>query len=153
MIRWKVCRKDWHLSGKRPQIGLYRKVFNLYKVSSFFYVCLSFTKQVNYKVSSKAKNYALFLSPNNPHWQSHWSRKISLAIRHIRQEDINLLLTKTTAARSSQELNCNDQPLFVDEYKFKVRWQSSPLQNRFSGFRRTKHKHLFSQIKPYSTTS
>ena len=31
-------------------------------------------------------------------------RKISLAItRQITQEDINLLLTKTTAARSSQE--------------------------------------------------
>ena len=30
------------------------------------------------------------------------ARKISLAIRQIRQEDINLLLTKTTAARSSQ---------------------------------------------------
>ena len=36
--------------------------------------------------------------------QSDWSRKISLAItRQITQEDINLLLTKTTAARSSQE--------------------------------------------------
>ena len=39
MIRWKVCRKDWHLSGKRPQIGLCRKIFNLYKVSSVFNVC------------------------------------------------------------------------------------------------------------------
>ena len=36
--------------------------------------------------------------------QSDWSRKISLAItRQITQQDINLLLTKTTAARSSQE--------------------------------------------------
>ena len=36
--------------------------------------------------------------------QSDWSRKISLAMtRQITQEDINLLLTKTTAARSSQE--------------------------------------------------
>ena len=36
--------------------------------------------------------------------QSDWSRKISLAItRQITQEDINLLLTKTTAARTSQE--------------------------------------------------
>ena len=36
--------------------------------------------------------------------QSDWSRKISLAItRQITQEGINLLLTKTTATRSSQE--------------------------------------------------
>ena len=36
--------------------------------------------------------------------QSDWSRKISLAITaQITQEDIDLLLTKTTAARSSQE--------------------------------------------------
>ena len=38
MIRWnlKVCGKDWHLLGKRPQIGLCRKISNLYKVSSVF---------------------------------------------------------------------------------------------------------------------
>ena len=68
MIRWnlKVCRKDWHLLGKRPQIGLCRKISNLYKVSSVFNVCFISTKQVNYKVSSTAKNYTLLLSPNNP---------------------------------------------------------------------------------------
>ena len=36
------------------------------KLSSVFNISLSFTKQVNYKVSSIAKNYALLLSPNNP---------------------------------------------------------------------------------------
>ena len=58
------------------------------------------TKQVNYKVSSTAKKLYTFVIAE----QSDWSRKISLAItRQITQEDINLLLTKTTAARSSQE--------------------------------------------------
>ena len=43
------------------------------------------------------KNYALFLSPNN-------STEAGNLTRQIAQEDINLLLTKTTAAaRSSQE--------------------------------------------------
>ena len=71
---------------KRPQIGLCRKISNLYKVSSVFNVCLSFTKPVNYKVSSTAKNYVLLLSPNNP----TAAGKISLAItRQITQEDIN----------------------------------------------------------------
>ena len=36
------------------------------KCPPFFNVCLSFTKQVNYKVSSQAKSYALLLSLNNP---------------------------------------------------------------------------------------
>ena len=66
MIHGKVCRKDWHLSGKRPEIGLSRRIASLYIVSSVSNVCLSFTKQVNYKVSSITKTYALFLSPNNP---------------------------------------------------------------------------------------
>ena len=30
----------------------------------------------------------------------------------------------------------NDQPLFVNEYKVNVGWQSSSLKNKFSGFRR-----------------
>ena len=47
----------------------------------------------------------------------------------------------------------NDQPLFVNEYKVKVGWQSFSLKNKFSGFRRAKHKHLLSKSKPYSTTS
>ena len=77
-----------------------QKISNLYEASSVFNVCLSFTKQVNYKVSSITKNYALLSSSNNP--TEAW--KTSLAItRQIAQEDINLLLTKTTAARSSQE--------------------------------------------------
>ena len=37
---------------------------NLYEVSPVFNVYP--TKQVNYKVSSTAKNYTLLLSPNNP---------------------------------------------------------------------------------------
>ena len=67
MIRWKICRKDWHLSGKRPQIGLCRKLSNVYKVSSAFKVCF-----VSYKTSwlesklNSEKNYVLLLSPNNP---------------------------------------------------------------------------------------
>ena len=65
MIHWKVCRKDWHLSRKRPKIGLCRKISSLYRVSSVSNVCLFFTKQVNYKVSSITKTYALLLSPNN----------------------------------------------------------------------------------------
>ena len=79
MIPWKVCRKDWHSAERRPQIGLCREISNLYKVSSVFNLCLSFTKQVNHKVSSIAKNYAE---------QSDWSKTISLAItRQITQED------------------------------------------------------------------
>ena len=46
MIRWNVCRKDLHFSGKRPQIGLCRKISNLYKVSSVFNVCF-----ISYKTS------------------------------------------------------------------------------------------------------
>ena len=61
------------------------------KCPSFITFILYRTKQVNYKVSSAAKNYALLLSPSNPTEAGK------------SQEDINLLLTKTTAARSSQE--------------------------------------------------
>ena len=44
---------------------------------------------------------------------------MSLSItRQITQEDINLLHTKTTAARSSQEAVMT-QPMFVNECKFK----------------------------------
>ena len=46
MIRWKVRRKDWHLLGKRPQIGLCRKISNLYKLFSVFNVCF-----ISYKTS------------------------------------------------------------------------------------------------------
>ena len=40
----------------------------------------------------------------------------------------------------------NDQSLFVNEYK--VKWQSSSLKWQFFLFRRAKHKHLFSRVKP-----
>ena len=66
MISWKVCLKDWHLSGKRPEIGPRQKISSLYKVSSVTNVCVSFTKQVNYKVSLITKNCVLLFSPNNP---------------------------------------------------------------------------------------
>ena len=39
--------------------------------------------------------------------------------------------------------SCNNQPLFVNKYKFKVGWQSPSLKDKFSGFRRAKQKHLF----------
>ena len=147
MIRWKVCRKDWHLSGKRPQIGL-SEISNLYKVSSVFNVCLSFTKQVNYKVSSIAKNLCTFVIAE----QFDWSRKISLAItRQFTQED--KFITQKNNCCQVFSRSRNYQPLFVNEYKFKVGWQSSSLKNKFSGFRRAKHKHLFSKSKPYSMTS
>ena len=109
-----------------------RKISNLYEASSVFNVCLSFTKQVNYKVSSIAKNLCTFVIAE----QFDWSRKISLAItRQIAQEDINFLLTKTThASRSSQEAVMIMQPLFVNEYKFKVGLQSSFLKNKFQEF-------------------
>ena len=128
MIHWKVCRKDWHLSGKRPEIGLCRKISSLYKVSSVSNVCLSFRKQVNYKVSSITKTYAVIAE------QSDWSRKISLAItRQITQEDINLLLTKTTAFQVFSRSR-NDQPMFVNECTFKEGWQSSSLKTCFLDF-------------------
>ena len=63
---WKVCRKDWPLLGKRPQIGLRRKMSNWIKCPPFLTFVLYHEKQVNYKVSSTAKNYTLLLSPNNP---------------------------------------------------------------------------------------
>ena len=62
---------------------------------------------MTYKVSSITKIYTVSLSPNN---QSDWSRKISLAItRQITREELNLLLTITTAARSSEEAEMTSQ--------------------------------------------
>ena len=70
--------------------------------------------------------------------QSDWSRKISLAMtRQITQEDTNQNNCCQVFSRSR-----NDQPLFVNECKVNVGWQSSSLENTFSGFRRAKHKHL-----------
>ena len=75
------------------------------------------------------------------------SRKITFAIRQITQ-DINLSLTEKTAARSSQEAvmtsHCSEMNIKQDD---------SHQKDKFSGFRRAKHKHLFSESKPYSTTS
>ena len=109
------------------------------------------TKQVNYKVSSTAKSYTLWSVIAE---QSDWNRKISLTCNN-----------KANYARRHKFIthknNCcqvfsgsrNDQPLSVNEYKVNVGWQSSSLKNKFSGFRRAKHKHLLSKSKPYSTTS
>ena len=86
----------------------------------FLTFCLSFTKQVNYKVSKKLCTFVIAE-------QSNWSRKIYLAItRQITQEMRHEF--------SSHKNNCcqvfsrsrNDQPLFVNEYK--VGWQSSSLK-------------------------
>ena len=61
--------------------------------------------------------------------QSDWSRKISLPItRQITQEDINLLLQKNNCCQVFSRSR-NDQPLFVNEYEFKVGWQLSSLKN------------------------
>ena len=50
---------------KRTQIGLCRKISNLYKVSSSFNVCLSFTKQVH--CSEKLRTFVVAE-------QSHWKK-------------------------------------------------------------------------------
>ena len=102
------------------------------------------TKQVNYKVSSTAKNYALLLSLKQENFSCNNKTNYTRGHKFITHKD-----------------NCcqvflrsrNDQPLFVNEYKVKVGWQSSSLKNKFSGFRRAKHKYLLSKPKPYSTTS
>ena len=52
--------------GKKTQIALCQERSNLCIKSVLRFLCLFILfKQVNYKVSSKAKNYALLLSPNN----------------------------------------------------------------------------------------
>ena len=145
MIRWKIFRKDWHLRGKRPQIGLWRKISNLYKMSSDFNVCLFFTKQVQFN-SEKLCTFVITE-------QSDWGRKISLAIaRQITRHKFFIITHKNNCCQIFSR-GSNNRALFVNEYKFKVGWQSSSLKNRFSGFRRAKHKHLFSKSKPYFTTS
>ena len=118
-------------------------------MSSVFNVCLSFTKQVNYKVSSIAKNLCTFVIAE----QFDWSRKISLAItRQITQEDINLLLTKTTATRSSQEAVMTS---YCSQMNKKEGWLSSSLKNKsfFLDFAEQNINIFFSEPKPYSTTS
>ena len=49
---------------KRAQIGLCRKISNLYKVSSIFNVCLK--NKLTIISSIAKKKYALLLSRNNP---------------------------------------------------------------------------------------
>ena len=145
MIRWKVCRKDWHLSGKRPEIGLCRKISNLYNVSSVSNVCLSFAKQV---LSSITKSSALtLLSPHNPTEAGNFScnNKTNYTRRHK-------FITHKNNCYQVFSRSRNDQPMFVNECKFKEGWQSSSLKNMFSVFRRARRKHLFSKSKPYSTT-
>ena len=149
MIRWKVRRKDWHLLGKRPQIGLCRKISNLYKVSSVSNVCfISYTKQVNYKVSSTAKIMHFCYRRTIRLKQENFScnNKTNYTRRHK-------FITHKNNCCQVFSRSRNDQPLFVNEYKVKVGWQSSSLKNKFSGFRWEKLKHLLSKSKPYVTTS
>ena len=146
--RWKVCRKDWRLAGKRPQICLCRKISNLYKVSFVFNVCLSFTEQVNYKVRSITKNYAFLVIVEQSDWSLEnfsCNNKTNCTRRHK-------FITHKNNCCQIFSRSRNDQPLFVNEYKFKVGWQPSSPNNKFSGFRRAKHKHLFDESKPYSPT-
>ena len=145
MIRWKVCRTDWHLSGKRPQMVCLGKYPICIKCPPFLTFVLHPTKQVNYKVSSTAKKWYSFVIDE----QFDWNRKISLANYTRRHKCI----THKNNCCQVFSRSRNDQPMFVNEYKFKEGWQSSSLKNKFSGFRQAKHKHLFSKSKPYSTTS
>ena len=111
----------------------------------FLTFCLSFTKQVNYKVSEKLCTFVIAE-------QSNWSRKISLAItRQIEQEMRHEFTSHKNNCCQVFSRSRNDQPLFVNEYKVNVGWQSSSLENKFSGFRRAKHKHLYSKSKPIQT--
>ena len=83
------CSNALKLPEDRILLSLPKK-----SVTSFLTFVLYPTKQVNYKVSLTAKNYALLFITR----QSYWSRKISPAItRQITQEDINLFRTKTTS--------------------------------------------------------
>ena len=113
---------------------LYREISNLFKVSSFFNDCLPFTKQVKYKVSSMAKNYRMHFCYRRTIRLKQENLSCNKIKRQITQ-DINLLLTKTTAARSSQQAVMTDT----------VRKCCCSLNKRkFSRFRRAKYKRLFS---------
>ena len=110
---------------KRPLIGLCRKISNLFKVSSVFNVCfISYTKQVNYKVSSTAKImhfcYRRTIRPK----QENFSRnnKTNYTRRHK-------FITQKKNFCQVFSRSRNDQPLFVNEDKFKVGRQSSSLKN------------------------
>ena len=101
-----VIQPEWFVEKSAVKTDIYlekehrlvcvRKYPICIKCPPFLTFVLYPTKQVNYKVSSTAKNYTLLLSPNNPteagkfllQWQDKLHKKT---------------LTKTTAARSSQE--------------------------------------------------
>ena len=108
------------------------------------------TKQVNCKVSLTAKNHILFFCYRRTFRlkQENFSRKnkTNYTRRHK-------FITHKNNCCQVFSRSRNDQPLFVNEYKVNVGWQSSSLKNKFSGFRRAKHTHLLRKPKPYSTTS
>ena len=139
MIRWKVCRKDWHLRGK---------YLICIKCSPFLTFVLYPTKQVNYKVSSTAKKMHFCYRRTIRLKQENFScnNKTNYERRHK-------FITHKNSCCQVFSRSRNDQPLLINKYKVKVRWQSSSLKNMFSGFRRAKHKHLLSKSKPYFTTS
>ena len=105
-------------------------ISNLYKESSVFKVYLSFTKQVNYKVSRKSSEN---LCAYDIAEQSDWSKKISLAItRQITQELRHKFITHKNNCCQVFSRSRNDLPLFVNEYK--VGWQSSSLKKKILDF-------------------
>ena len=101
-------------------------------------VCLSFTKQVNYKLLHFCYRRTIRLKQENFSCNNKTNYTRYKFITH-----------KNNCCQVFSRSR-NDQPMFVNEYKFKEGWQSSSLKNKFSGFRRAKHKHLFSKSKPYS---
>ena len=140
MIRWKVCRKDWHRSGKRPEIGLCRKISNLYKVSTVFNVCLQNKLII---ISSIAKNFCYRGTIRLKQEKLSCNNKTKYTRRHK-------FITHKNNCCQVFSRSRNDKTKFVNECKW---WQSSSLKKTFSGFHQAKRKHLFSKSKPYSTTS
>ena len=138
MIRWKVCRKDWHL----------REL-----------VCVG-----KYPICRKCPWFLTFVYPFQNKLiikEAQWRKIMHFCYRRtIRLKQENFSCNKKTNCSRRHKFithknnccqvfsrSCNDQPLFVNEYKFKVGLQSSFLKSKFSGFRREKH---FS-ANPYHT--
>ena len=121
MIHWRVCHKEWHLSGNSPE---FRK-YPICIVSSIFNVCLSFTKQVQWSKLNSEKLCTFVIGE-----QSKWSRKISLAItRQITQED--KFITHKNNCYQVFSRSRNDQPKYINECKLREGWQSSSLKKMF----------------------
>ena len=106
---------------------------------SLFNVCLSCTKQVNYKVRSIAKKFALLLVR-----QENFScnNKINYSRRHK-----FLIITHKNNCCQVFSKSRNDQPSFVNEYKYS-RMIVVFAKKQVSGFRGAKHKLTsFKQIQ------